>query len=208
GRVESHCLGCERAFDGEHAQGIAEKVFTQLARSHPNKPQVYYLLGYLRQEQERYDEARTHYLTAVRLDPDYLNAWVRLQEVSEQTLVSPQERDEIIFNILRLDPLQKHAHVDFDHVSNLNRLWNAMADAASHQPPRASNLFTLSASKTVLEKKEAEPASSLQAMQFGMMERIQMERENLSPAFILGQTPFVHIAGEMIVNGNNDPESE
>ena len=83
-----------------------------------------------------------------------------------------------------------------------------MADAASHQPPRASNLFTLSASKTVLEKKEAEPASSLQAMQFGMMERIQMERENLSPAFILGQTPFVHIAGEMIVNGNNDPESE
>jgi tetratricopeptide (TPR) repeat protein len=28
GRVESHCFGCEKVFDGERAQGIAEKVFT------------------------------------------------------------------------------------------------------------------------------------------------------------------------------------
>ena len=37
----------------ERAQGIAERVFTQLAQKTPEKPQVHYLLGYLREEQER-----------------------------------------------------------------------------------------------------------------------------------------------------------
>jgi tetratricopeptide (TPR) repeat protein len=62
GRVESHCFGCERVFDGERAQSIAEKVFTQLATERPNKPQIHYLLGYLHQEQERYNEALTERL--------------------------------------------------------------------------------------------------------------------------------------------------
>jgi tetratricopeptide (TPR) repeat protein len=54
GRVESHCFGCERAFDGERAQSIAEKVFTELAAKRPEKPQIHYLLGYLRNVEERY----------------------------------------------------------------------------------------------------------------------------------------------------------
>ena len=77
GRMESYCFGCERAFDGERAQGIAEKVFTELAQKTPNKPQVHYLLGYLREEEGRYPEALASYRAAVRLDPDYLNAWVK-----------------------------------------------------------------------------------------------------------------------------------
>ena len=31
GRVESHCFGCERAFEGQRAQSLAEKIFTELA---------------------------------------------------------------------------------------------------------------------------------------------------------------------------------
>jgi hypothetical protein len=46
GRVESHCFGCERAFDGERAQSIAERVFTGIAAKRPDNPQVHYLLGY------------------------------------------------------------------------------------------------------------------------------------------------------------------
>jgi tetratricopeptide (TPR) repeat protein len=201
--VESHCLGCERDFDGQRAQNIAEKVFTQLAAERPNKPQIHYLLGYLRQDQERYNEALTNYLTAVRLDPDYLNAWVKIQEVSEQTLMAPKQRDEIVFNILRLDPLQRHAQADFGRVSNLNSLWTAVADATSHQPPRASNLLTLDASKSALEKREASSAFAQQRIQFEVMEQMQTGRENLSPATAVGQTPFVRVAGAMILNRND-----
>jgi tetratricopeptide (TPR) repeat protein len=202
GRVESHCFGCERVFDGERAQSIAEKVFVQLAAERPNKPQVHYLLGYLRTEQERYNEALTNYLTAVRLDPDYLNAWVKAQEASEQTLMSPQKRDEIVFNILRLDPLQRHAQPDFQRVSNLNGLWTAVAVTASHQPPRAADLFALDASKGALEKKEADSASTQQTMQFEMIQQMRTQREKLSSAFAVGQTPFVSVAGAMIMNNN------
>jgi tetratricopeptide (TPR) repeat protein len=202
GRVESHCFGCERVFDGEHAQSIAEKVFTQLAAERPNKPQVHYLLGYLRQEQEHYNEALTNYLTAVRLDPDYLNAWVKLQEASEQTLMPPKERDEIVFNILRLDPLQRHARPDYDRVSDLNALWSAVTAAASHQPPRASDLLALDASKSALDKRKLDSASTQRAMQSELYEEMRTERENLSPALILGQTPFIRAAGTMIMNNN------
>jgi tetratricopeptide (TPR) repeat protein len=102
GRVESHCFGCERVFDGEQAQSIAEKVFTQLVAERPNKPQVYYLLGYLQTEEEHYNEAWTNFQTAVRLDPDYLNAWAKLQEVSKQIVVSPEDKEDIALNIMRL----------------------------------------------------------------------------------------------------------
>jgi len=182
GRVESHCFGCERVFDGEHAQSIAEKVFTQLAAERPNKPQVHYLLGYLRQQQERNHEALTNYLTAVRLDPDYLNAWVKAQEASEQTLMSPTDRDKIVFNILRLDPLHRHAQPDFQRCSDLKGLWLAVADAASHEPPSISDLFTIVASKAALEKKAAESVSARQAMRSELFEQVRAQRENLSPA--------------------------
>jgi tetratricopeptide (TPR) repeat protein len=203
GRVESHCFGCERVFDGERAQSIAEKVFIQLVANRPNKPQVHYLLGYLRQEEERYNEALTNYMTAVRLDPDYLNAWVKAQEVSAQTLMPPQKRDEIAFSILRLDPLQRHAQPDFQRVSDLNRLWTAVADAASHQPPRPTDLFTLDASKIAMEKKESVPATGQQMMQVEMMQQMQMQTQNLTPGAALAQTPFVRIASEMIMNNGD-----
>ncbi len=153
GRVESHCFGCERAFEGERAQGIADKVFTQLVAERPQKPQVHYLLGFLRQQQERYNEALTNFLAAVRLDPDYLNAWVRLAEISRQTLMPPAERDETAFSILRLDPLGRHTSSDFSGVTDLAGLWNAVAATAVSQPPIASDLLPLTASKTAAGKR-------------------------------------------------------
>jgi tetratricopeptide (TPR) repeat protein len=202
GRVESHCMGCERDFDGERAQNIAEKVFTQLAAERPKQPQIHYLLGYLRQQQERYNEALTNYLTAVRLDPDYLNAWVKIQDVSQQTLMLPEERDEVAFNILRLDPLQRHTGAEFQRVSNLGGLWAAVAEAASHELPPISDLLTLNASKSAMEKKEAEPASDQQRMRYEMEEQLQAQRKNLSPALAVGQTPFIRVASAMIMYNN------
>ncbi|MEY4917042.1 MAG: hypothetical protein RL616_955 [Verrucomicrobiota bacterium] len=198
GRVESHCFGCEKAFEGERPQNIAEKVFTKMAAERPDKPQVHYLLGYLREEQERYNEARTNYFTAVRLDPDYLNAWVKIQQVSQQILMPPKERDAIAFNILRLDPLQRHAQPDCSRVSDLPGLWNAVAAAVAHQPMVSTNLLALPASKLALEKKQAEqPENNFRSS--------YAERE-FSPAGAVGQNPLVLVAGQMILNGGQMEE--
>ncbi len=197
GRVESHCFGCEKAFDGERAQSIAEKVFTTIAAESPAKPQVHYLLGYLREEEERYNEARTNYLTAVRLDPDYLNAWVKVQEVGEQSLVPAKERDQIAFNILRLDPLQRHARPSLERVTDLAGLWNAVTAASTHQIVPATNLLVLTASKVALEKKPAQPNEGF------YFHYREISGENESPASSVAQAPFVRLAGEMILNQNS-----
>jgi tetratricopeptide (TPR) repeat protein len=199
GRVESHCFGCEKVFDGERAQSIAEKTFTKLAEERPDKPQIHYLLGYLHQEEEHDNEARTNYLAAVRLDPDYLNVWVKLQEVSRQVLMSPKERDAITFNILRLDPLRRHAQPDFRTVSNLPELWKAVAVAAAQQPVAGTNLLALPASQLALEKKQKDTPDLDDYFR-------QASQERLSPAQAVGETPFVNLAGEMILNNGRMDE--
>jgi tetratricopeptide (TPR) repeat protein len=201
GRVESHCFGCERVFEGQQAQSIAEKVFTQLVAERPNKPQVYYLLGYLQSEEDRNNEAWTNFSTAVRLDPDYLNAWVKMQDVSREILVSPEERNRIAFNILRLDPLQRHSGANFSGVSDLPGLWDAVAVAVALQPKPASNLLPLPASQIALEKK-VNGSNAQAAMQFQMMQS-QVDDQSLSPAHAVAQTPYVMLAGELILGGES-----
>ena len=203
GRVESHCFGCERAFDSERAQSIAEKVFTQIAAEHPDKPQVHYLLGYLRAEQGRYAEARTNYLTAVRLDPEYLNAWLKLLEVDAQTIAPHRERDDIVFNVLRLDPLSRHHSGSFESVTDLAGLWNALAAANTHQLVENTNLFALPASRLALEqnKKSAPDRSFMGEDTEEVYTEIYNSRSGQaqSPARAVAQTPFVQMAGQMIL---------
>jgi tetratricopeptide (TPR) repeat protein len=200
GRVESHCFGCERAFDGERAQDIAEKVFTKIAAERPDKPQVHYLLGYLREEQEKFNAASSNYFTAVKLDPDYLNAWVRIEGISENVLMPAQQRDEVAFNILRLDPFQRHANPRFAGVSDLAGLWRVTETAVKRLPPKTPALLTLTASKAALEKKKNEPGSRYEQIQY--MQEMNSERQELTPARVVGQTAFVRIAGQLISNEN------
>ena len=194
GRVESHCFGCERAFNGEQAQSVAEAVFVKIAAEQPRKPQVHYLLGYLREEQDRHEEARTNFLTAVRLDPDYLNAWVRLQGVSDDTRTTPKERDEINFNIIRLDPLGRHSHPNVTRVTDLVGLWNVVALGANRKPERASELFPLAASKAALESKKPAENAMLSRMR-------EQQREGITPGRAVGGTQWVRLAGQLIMSG-------
>ncbi len=156
GRVESHCFGCERAFEGEKAQGIAEKVFTELAVKTPDKPQVHYLLGYLRKEQERYKEALEHYREAVRLDPDYLNAWKEIAAVGQSYHLTQADRDNISLQMLRLDPLGRHEGHNFQGVNDLKALWLAVEAAGKLRPVTPKSLLVLTASKAEMEKQESE----------------------------------------------------
>lgn len=148
GRVESHCFGCEHAFAGEKPQGIAEEVFTRLLREQPAKPQVYYLVGYLRQEQKRFQEAAGHYRKATELDPLYLNAWKKLGEVGAQSGLVPSERDDLEVKLLELDPGQRHVSPNLERVSNLPRLWRELRKAQQtfEVLPAADRLLPLRAS--------------------------------------------------------------
>lgn len=160
GRVESHCFGCEAAFSGREAQSIADKVFTSLAKSDPSKPQVHYLLGYLREEQGNYAEALTHFRDAVKLDPDYLNAWKHIDIVGKEYFLSATDQDAITFNGIRLDPLKRHAGwAGIDKVTDLRKLWSAVEAAGRLQPKLAEALYSLGASKAAIEKLPADASA-------------------------------------------------
>jgi len=156
GRVESYCFGCEGAFQGAQAQGIAERVFTKLAKESPQKPQIHYLLGYLRSEQNRYADALPEFQQAVKLDPDYLNAWKKLADTSERMRLPAAERDAIQFNLLRLDPLGRHSDFEFNRVSDLRAAWTAMENAAKLRKPAPESLYPLAASAEAITKQQEE----------------------------------------------------
>jgi len=193
GRVESHCFGCERAFAGKRAQSIAEKVFTGLAEKMPDKPQVHYLLGYLRYEEDLYKEALPHFQTAVKLDPEYLNAWKKIQSIGEELRLPLADRDAVTFNILRLDPLGHHSSNDFREVSDLRTLWKIVEDSASKRPPKPGSLYPLAASSAVMAK-ATQPSES-------WVSRSYYDPENagdLTPAKAVWRNGFLKAAGSLL----------
>ena len=127
GRVESHCFGCENVFAGPRAQEIAEQVFTSLIRRGSTKPQAPYMLGYLRMEQGRYDEALVLFRQAVALDHEYLNAWKHLQELGDKTYIEASERDIARLKLYEFDPRQLHVRYQLDEVADLGSLWRALS---------------------------------------------------------------------------------
>jgi tetratricopeptide (TPR) repeat protein len=140
GRVESHCFGCEGAFSGDLAQGIAEKVFLQLAVEMPDRAQVFYLLGYLRQQQSREADAAEQYAKAVQIDPLYINAWKNLGEVADEAGLSTERKDEIQFALYRLNP----AGGNLRQVSNLAKLWDTALDVEkTYEAPETGPVFAL-----------------------------------------------------------------
>jgi len=143
GRVESHCFGCEQAFDGETAQALAERVFLELAAKPGAKAQVYYLLGYLRAQQERWEEAAGYLTTAVSIDPDYLNGWKKLHAVLPQTTRPQAEIDRTVLRLLVLDPAGRRTNVDANNVRDLAGLWAAYTEASSLVPSSPNRLYPL-----------------------------------------------------------------
>lgn len=145
GRVESHCFGCEKVFETATAQGVAEKVFQGFLRTTPQKPQVHYLMGYLRYEQGRYAEAVQFFRAAVAIDPNYLSAWKKLAESGRRIHLDRKERDLIALKILALDPQQRHSSPDLMRVADLSALWSAVHAARALTPQGPSALYPLPA---------------------------------------------------------------
>lgn len=158
GRVESHCFGCEGAFEGKKAQGVAEKVFLKMLKKQPGKPQIHYLLGYLRQEQGRYAEALEYFRQAVALDPLYLNAWKHIEGLKDEIRIDPRVLDEVQLKLLALDPSGRHSHPDLKSVNDLPKLWGhlALADRVLNGVPVPEAVFELTASSEALRETKNE----------------------------------------------------
>lgn len=204
GRVESHCFGCERAFDDERAQGVAEKVFTRILAAQPQKPQIHYLLGYLREEQQRYPEAARAYQQAVALDPDYLNAWVRLQGLGSRAPLPAAVRDQTLAQLLRLDPESRHSYVFAGRATDLAALWTAVDQARERRTPLLQAVFALPASRAALSQ-DVERRAERQR-QRGYLE--QAVRRQTSPGYAVAETPYVKFATELLGLGARGAEGE
>ena len=199
GRVESHCFGCEGVFNGKHPQEVAERVFQSLTNKSPYKPQVQYLFGYLRQQQGRYGESLKHFQNAVRLDPDYLNAWVKIQDAARHVRLSSADRDEAAFNVIRLDPLGRHAQPNLARVKDLRGLWAALQEAAEKHPSPPSSLYPLKASAAALEM-----AQKKNRVDMRFRSRTYFYSDGLTdssttrPADALAQNAFIRVAGQLL----------
>ena len=201
GRVESHCFGCEGAFSGEQAQGVAERVFTTLVAKTPDKPQVHYLLGYLRGQQGREKDALPHFRQAVKLDPDYLNAWKQLAGLSQELHLPAAERDGIALNILRLDPLGRHGAPDVSSVGDLRRLWIALDAAAKSHTKLPATLLPLPASRAEVEKLERD-AKNAGSRFDGFQARFNFQRNDAaSSGIIFAQHALLNAIGNLINAG-------
>jgi tetratricopeptide (TPR) repeat protein len=132
---------------------IAEEVFERLARERPNNPKVHYLLGYLRGSQGRYEEAIASFRRAVVLDPDYINAWKKLDDFFGRGLLAAEEQDDIALNLMRLDPLGRHTWRILFQVHNLSAAWKAIEEANAIRPRRVTALLPLTASAAMVDRK-------------------------------------------------------
>lgn len=150
GRMESHCFGCERAFDGEMAESLAERTFRKMLEENPAKPQLYYLMGYLRATQGKPEEALTNYRKAVELDPDYVNAWKKILALEDSIVLPNSIRSEAALAMARLQPNGSTSQVR--EVTDLKQLW-ALAERLSREYPeeKPRGIFRLEAAAAFLE---------------------------------------------------------
>ncbi|MES2920641.1 MAG: tetratricopeptide repeat protein [Verrucomicrobiota bacterium] len=156
GRVESHCFGCEGIFRRDESQGVADRVFTRLAKEMPDRAQVFYLLGYLRESQGRAAEAIVQFRRAVALDPEYINAWKKIADLAGADL-SPKERDEASLALFRLDP----GSDSLDKVTDLPGLWNLVLELELALPkPLSGPVYRLAASKADPRESQSDSSGS------------------------------------------------
>ncbi|CAG0979063.1 hypothetical protein BURK2_01737 [Burkholderiales bacterium] len=152
GQVANVCFGCEGVFTHRESMSVAEEVLTRIAKASPERPQIHYLLGQLRNAQGRMIEAYQNYRRASSLDPDYLDAWREAYRLRKDILLSDEETNEIAIKMLSLDPMGRHSADTFDDVSDLSTLWSIFERAAARNLPIPDTLYPLNASSLGIER--------------------------------------------------------
>lgn len=149
GRVESHCFGCEGAFQGPMAQSIAEQVFSDMLKDDPKNPRLQYLMGYLKDSQGNSEAALSHYWEAVKLDPDYLNAWKKLLQYNT---LSKEQGTKTVEALIRLDPRSASRTATSIPIGYFAANWEALNTALATQTNPPTSLLKLEASDKYLKQ--------------------------------------------------------
>ena len=125
GLIESHCFGCEGVFQGKETQSLAEKIFLSHIEKYPNKPQAYYLLGYLHSTKEEYTKAIEYYQKAIDINPNYFNAIKKLVDIQKNSNLSIEQQDDNIIKLVKLQPLKlnNYYYSYINNIQNLKKLW-------------------------------------------------------------------------------------
>jgi len=204
GRVESHCFGCESVFQGAEAQSVAEQVFANAVRKSPAKAQAHYLLAYLREQQDRPEDAVQPLRQAVSIDPQYLNAWAHLVKVGSRTWIESGELDIARLKLLELDPLRRHSNVELSAVGDLPGLWRGAERAylaAEAARPLREKVYGLRASAKAIETARASLPPEMRS-QVEMFEQFSSHADpSAAPATVqatLSQHSFVSFARSLM----------
>ena len=137
---------CEGVFDKAGVRSAAERVLTRLVKDGPPRPQVHYLLGQLRVRQGRRLDAYQEFRKSVELDPDYMDGWVQRSHISKEVPITQTERERVAIEMLKLDPLRRHAFIDFEGFTDLRPLWPILESARQLFEAPPSSLVPLPAS--------------------------------------------------------------
>jgi tetratricopeptide (TPR) repeat protein len=166
GRIESHCFGCEGIFETPLAQDAAEKVFAKLARERPDNSRVHYLLGYLRDSQDRLSEALAHYRKAVELDPDYVNAWKQIVDISAKLGRGEGDAQLALLRLRGVDGLILN-----EFSGDLATLWRLIEKERAAAGKKPASIYPLAASAeavTKSEQAETETGSGIVSLDFDL----------------------------------------
>jgi tetratricopeptide (TPR) repeat protein len=149
GRVASFCFGCEGAFQSGSSRSAAERVLAGLLDKEPVRPQVYYLMGLLREAQERKSEAAGYFKKALEKDPEYFDAMRSLRDLAGVVFMTQDERNGLMLRMLALDPLQRHGTYT-QEISDFRTLWERVGQAQRLRLKPETGIFPLTASKAHL----------------------------------------------------------
>lgn len=196
GYMESHCFGCEGIFKGPMAQSVAEEVLTEDRRDEARPPQVPYLLGYLREAQGRYEEARDLYLAAARQARDYLNAWSKLTSLQHRIDLPPEVLRDASVALARLDPAQRHISYGTLAGAGFAPLWEVAATMHRLSRKRPEALLSLVASRERLDLIASiqGPRPDPRRAYEGLGERDPFQIP--SPGALLGRHPVLQVVGQ------------
>ncbi|MEO0510753.1 MAG: hypothetical protein AAF065_12950 [Verrucomicrobiota bacterium] len=150
GRIESHCFGCEGAFQGERAQSIAERVFARMLQERPEQASLHYLMGYLNSSREQNEQALENFQRAVQIDPLYYNAWSKIHRLAENS-GQIELSLEAATAMLEIAPRRSIGLLQNGSVQQLGELWETGEQLLPIMPKRAESLYPLKASAELNE---------------------------------------------------------
>jgi hypothetical protein len=110
----------------------------------------------VREAQGRLREARELYVKVVQADPDHLDAWQKVSAYAWTTANAARENDDALFNMIRLDPLQRNTDPDFTDVTDLRGLWPAVQTMLKENVEKPESLYPLAASAAEAAKVKAQ----------------------------------------------------